>query len=278
MQALKQAMAQLSNALGVSLIGQKLNSNSGFDFEVRLSGMPEPYGLRILIGEDYLGWWLELGLDQYSRPLLDMFSQKYQSSPREVDAFISVSESRQSQFSVTVNGVSIGDRVAEQQWNSFSISASNSYLSVNERSARLESLIFDILGTVLLLLDSGEIFNEDEALDGIGEYEGNRTQAVMSKYERSRINRKRCLDYFGFTCHGCGQNMAKVYGPIGNEVIHVHHIVPVSQMGGSYRLNPLTDLVPLCPNCHNVAHKTNPPKTIQELREATGFEPEGEKY
>ncbi|SVE06326.1 uncharacterized protein METZ01_LOCUS459180, partial [marine metagenome] len=27
------------------------------------------------------------------------------------------------------------------------------------------------------------------------------------------------------------------------------------QMGGSYSLNPATDLIPVCPNCHSMLHR-----------------------
>jgi 5-methylcytosine-specific restriction protein A len=65
----------------------------------------------------------------------------------------------------------------------------------------------------------------------------------------------------------CNQLMAEVYGQPGTSVIHVHHIVPVSLMSGSKPLNPIRDLVPLCPNCHNVAHRKHPPYSLDELRE-----------
>jgi len=55
-------------------------------------------------------------------------------------------------------------------------------------------------------------------------------------------------------------------------VIHVHHIVPVSQMQSSYQLNPIKDLVPLCPNCHNIVHRINPPLELNDLRLLTHFE------
>jgi 5-methylcytosine-specific restriction protein A len=80
------------------------------------------------------------------------------------------------------------------------------------------------------------------------------------------------LAFYGFKCRGCGQILEEKYGPLGANVIHVHHIVPVSQMGGSYRLDPIKDLIPLCPNCHNIVHRVNPPISITELNELTGFE------
>ncbi len=64
--------------------------------------------------------------------------------------------------------------------------------------------------------------------------------------------------------------MEEVYGPLGVNVIHVHHIVPVSQMGSSYRLDPIKDLIPLCPNCHTIVHRENPPLNVLSLREILG--------
>jgi len=36
--------------------------------------------------------------------------------------------------------------------------------------------------------------------------------------------------------------------------IEVRHVVPVSQLGDDYVVDPKDDLIPLCPNCHAVAH------------------------
>ena len=104
-----------------------------------------------------------------------------------------------------------------------------------------------------------------------GAYEGELISATINKYERSRYNRAICLRHFGFKCRGCGELLEEKYGPIGAEVIHVHHIIPVSQMGGSYKLNPIRDLIPLCPNCHNIVHRINPPLEIGELHKLTGM-------
>ena len=56
------------------------------------------------------------------------------------------------------------------------------------------------------------------------------------------------------------------YGDIGKDYIEVHHLIPVSQMGANYIVDPIKDLAPLCSNCHSMIHKKNPPYTIEELR------------
>ncbi|WP_418936327.1 HNH endonuclease [Lautropia mirabilis] len=64
----------------------------------------------------------------------------------------------------------------------------------------------------------------------------------------------------------CGTDMAERYGPVAEGLIEVHHIVPVSEVGPGYIINPKSDLVPLCPDCHSVAHRRSPPYSIKELQ------------
>lgn len=61
-------------------------------------------------------------------------------------------------------------------------------------------------------------------------------------------------------------NFEERYGLLGKEFIHVHHIIPVSELGENYALDPLTELVPLCPNCHAMVHRVDPPMPIEQLR------------
>lgn len=60
--------------------------------------------------------------------------------------------------------------------------------------------------------------------------------------------------------------MEKQYGNIGKGFIHVHHLVPLSAIKQDYQLNPNTDLIPVCPNCHAMLHRTHPPLTPQALQ------------
>jgi 5-methylcytosine-specific restriction protein A len=64
----------------------------------------------------------------------------------------------------------------------------------------------------------------------------------------------------------CGFEGSNVYGTLGDGVIHVHHVVPIAEIKRAYKLDPIRDLVPVCPNCHAVLHSTNPALTIDELR------------
>ena len=58
----------------------------------------------------------------------------------------------------------------------------------------------------------------------------------------------------------------KTYGHIGSSFIHVHHLVPVSEIGKSYQVNPVNDLRPVCPICHAMLHTSNPPLGVEQLK------------
>ena len=101
------------------------------------------------------------------------------------------------------------------------------------------------------------------------EYEGNREgsqKLVQSvEYERDPVNRRLCILLKGCRCAVCGFDFEKVYGEIGRNFIEAHHIIPVSDMGEGYRVNPAEDLIPLCSNCHSMIHRRKPPYSPEEL-------------
>ena len=58
------------------------------------------------------------------------------------------------------------------------------------------------------------------------------------------------------------------YGPQAAGYIHVHHLRPLAAIGAEYVLDPVHDLVPVCPNCHAVMHmRREEPYTVEEVRE-----------
>ena len=98
--------------------------------------------------------------------------------------------------------------------------------------------------------------------------EGAKKVIVVNRYERSAKARSECIKYYGFACQVCGFKFYEVYGDIGKEYIHVHHITPLHILDTTYTIDPIKDLIPLCPNCHCMIHRRKEqPYTIQELRD-----------
>ncbi len=97
-------------------------------------------------------------------------------------------------------------------------------------------------------------------------FEGAKKTVTINAYERNSKARKVCIDYWGTKCSVCGFDFEKVYGSIGKGFIHVHHLIPVAQIGKSYQINPINDLRPVCPNCHSMIHSQNPPLSIEKVK------------
>lgn len=108
-----------------------------------------------------------------------------------------------------------------------------------------------------------ELSPEDERLLT----EGAAHRISVNTYERNAEARRQCLEEKGFACSACDTLLADVYGEAAEGLIHVHHQVPLSSIGRTYVVNASTDLVPVCPNCHAVMHRQNPPYTVEEVRE-----------
>ncbi|MCF2494286.1 HNH endonuclease [Dyadobacter chenhuakuii] len=126
--------------------------------------------------------------------------------------------------------------------------------------AELEALWFDFVSTQGLRNNPFTAQNEQHLY-----MEGASNQILVTKYERNIQARKRCLEHHGYSCMACKLNFRDRYGDVGKNYIHVHHKSQISKIGKSYSVNPLEDLVPVCPNCHAMIHQRQNPYTIEEV-------------
>lgn len=103
--------------------------------------------------------------------------------------------------------------------------------------------------------------------------EGVKKQVVVNAYERNPKARAQCIRHYKrqhggrVVCEICGFDFGKVYGEEFKDKIHIHHIVELASIGEEYEVNPVSDLIPICPNCHLVAHSKTPAFTPDELRD-----------
>lgn len=116
------------------------------------------------------------------------------------------------------------------------------------------------------LLDFASL-SEDEALSVLpGFVEGAIRETTLTRFERNRSARQICINHYGAECVLCGFSFEREYGPTGSGYIHVHHIVPLSEIGESYEVDPIRDLRPVCPNCHAIIHRRKPAYTLDEVK------------
>lgn len=107
-----------------------------------------------------------------------------------------------------------------------------------------------------------------DEVDSEIEYSEGKTKIVLvNSFERNPIARKKCIEHFGYYCQVCNFDFKEKYGEIGKEFIHVHHKIDISTIGSEYSVDPINDLIPVCPNCHSMLHKKKPAYSIEELRQ-----------
>lgn len=106
-----------------------------------------------------------------------------------------------------------------------------------------------------------EIVSEDRYIEGATR------RIAVNAYERNREARRICLKHHGTRCTICAIDLELVYGSIAQGFIHVHHLKPLSEVGVQYEVDPITDLRPVCPNCHSIIHLGKRTRSIEEVKE-----------
>lgn len=107
-----------------------------------------------------------------------------------------------------------------------------------------------------------EELSEDEVFS-----DGAATTIRVNRYERDPKARAACLKHFGAKRQACGIDFSEEYGgDIGEGFMHVHHVRPLHLTKASHRIDPRRDLIPVCPNCHAMLHRREPPLDVAQLK------------
>ena len=97
---------------------------------------------------------------------------------------------------------------------------------------------------------------DEETVQDIGGYiEGSKKEYYTTKYERDFRNREAAIRIHGTRCMICGFDYGEKYGELGKGYIEVHHIKPLADLEEEVVVNPRTDLVCVCSNCHRMLHR-----------------------
>lgn len=111
---------------------------------------------------------------------------------------------------------------------------------------------------------------DEQLLETLLQREGEKTQRVVNTRARSGTVRDLCLQAHKAICAACELNFGAKFGPDFSGLIDVHHLDPLAQADESRLTDPVKDCVPLCPNCHRMAHYGMPPskcRSIDKLKE-----------
>lgn len=135
-----------------------------------------------------------------------------------------------------------------------------------------EGFVWEMLPQVAEVLESLDwvtpVENQipEEVLSDGRLVEGATRRITVNAYERNKEARQRCIEHYGSNCAICELDLGFVYGPVAQGFIHVHHLKALSEIGGAYKVDPVVDLRPVCPNCHAVIHIGGRTRTIEEVR------------
>ena len=130
-------------------------------------------------------------------------------------------------------------------------------------------LSYEVIEVLNSLLPENKEFRFAEEItvkDKMQFSEGAKQTITVNRFERDHNSRKLCIEYHGYTCKICKFNFKNVYGELGTHYIHVHHLIPLHKIGEEYTVNPKTDLIPVCPNCHAMLHVSEKPDDIDALK------------
>ena len=97
-------------------------------------------------------------------------------------------------------------------------------------------------------------------------YEGATTKVRVNRFERNPAARRACIAHYGPKCVVCGFDFEEIYGELGKGFIEVHHLTPLADVDGSYEVDPVRDLRPVCSNCHAIIHRWDPILSIGEVQ------------
>ena len=148
-------------------------------------------------------------------------------------------------------------------------SQSKQILDVSLLPMLLDRLLFSIEST-------GAVMPEEvqESADNL--VEGAIKRVSVNAYERNPKARKACIDHYSeddgkIRCQICGFEFSEHYGEALKGMIHIHHLVEISSIKEEYVVDPVKDMIPVCPNCHAVIHKRSPPYSPDDVRKMLRF-------
>ena len=259
--------AVLTERFGISLVSGVWKDDEGPVFDFRPADLHENEGFLI---RTTVGWRSIISHFEIGKFAAELLREMSRSSEEQKNTFASLARglsNKHGKFRFRINGNPcnpLEPSTWPESWNGMELEIERTPVMIDHESGDdiSDKVLFwagGLLGMVLSLLPL-----EEEISSGLPE--GALRRVEVNRYERSRINRAICISVHGTRCKVCSLDFGELYGEIGRGFIHVHHVVPVSQMNPDYKINPVSELVPVCPNCHSMLHRQNPPLPIAELR------------
>lgn len=269
---------RVSAETGLAFVGAEGRDSDGSRWlELRLAEYParQTFTLRTVVG------WRRI--DVHFRPgnfageLVEAMGDADETGRQTFRTVLGVCRDAGADVALAVNGTATNPEngaMWSMPWRSLDLAIRRGMLPINQGDMDADMRQIELWTSraaaavlALLPLEVDGCVAEGGAPDVAGLPEGAKTRIEVNRYERDRRNRAAALAIHGYICKACDLDMGLRYGPAAAGLIEVHHVTPVSDVGPGYIIDPKNDLVPLCPNCHSVAHRRSPPFSVDELRE-----------
>ena len=261
----------LQERLGLALTAKREIVDGGLFTTLRPSDLEEGNGFAIIVSRTARQIEASFKADNFAGRLIRKMSQVDASARGTFNVLLEQARKDVNHIYLEVSGSSV-EALPEsgEPWSGFGLDVTCRLPGAKLSEVALMDValkVASICMTMALSLLAVETASTGELDDIRGLPEGARIRVEVNRYERSPVNRAACLQYYGATCLACGFDFKSFYGDIGEGYIQVHHRTPVSQMNDSYFVNPVTDLVPVCANCHAMVHRHDPPMPVEDLRD-----------
>jgi len=243
-----------------------LNMNKGIRFRLFPSNKEENFFEAYIYLRDNIRFMATLIPQKYGRAFVSTMEQATDDMKSLFAAVIRELQVEDCQIAFSINGGLVNPLNIPswpKKWDKVEIKLLKSpFFFLEESKHEIKEFVNIVIKTVSLFLALVPIerIENSESL-----FEGSEELIKSRKYERNPIARRICIEKKGCKCAICGFDFERAYGEIGKGFIEVHHIIPISSNGESHQINPESDLIPLCSNCHSMIHKRKPPFLPQEL-------------
>ena len=263
-------------------LAQRISAITGFGFRARTVGMlspqlrpvedPKGHAFGIRVAPDWRSLRLSFEPDRFAGDLLSEMGQADQTGRVAFRTILSNCAALGAEIEFSVNNETFAvtsEEVWERRWSRMSLTISKGQLEFDSGEEALDREIIcqwtgyfaaAVVAILPLELDMAVCIEDLEKYP-----EGAVSTVLVNRYERDRRNRAAAISIHGTTCKACGFDFGAHYGAIATGFIEVHHTTPVSKLSADYVVDPVRDLVPLCPNCHAVAHRQDPPLSVDEI-------------
>lgn len=261
----------LQERLGLALTAKREIVDGGLFTTLRPSDLEEGNGFAIIVSRTARQIEASFKADNFAGRLIRKMSQADASARGTFHALLEQARKDVDHIYLEVSGSSV-EALPESDtpWTGFGLDVTCRLPGAKLSEAALMEVALKVASvcmTMALSLLAVEPASTDEPGEIQGLPEGARIRVEVNRYERSPVNRAACIQHYGATCLACGFDFKSFYGDLGEGYIQVHHRKPVSQMNESYFVNPVTDLVPVCANCHAMVHRHDPPMPVEALRD-----------